>query len=216
MGMGIFSGSCRINFARVRQQRAIYLFVFLAAGILLGGCESPAERAIGHLAKAEKLYAEGDLVKAEIEVKNTLQISAKNPEARFLLAQISEAKRDFPAMAQNLRIAIESKPEFYDARVKLGTVYVMGGALEQAQEQAEYLSAKDLNRADVFILNARIAAANGDIEAARTELEAALALEPDNIQALGLLASVAATTDLEGVLALIDQGISIAEDDRPL
>ena len=204
------------NFVRLRQKHAIFLLAILGAVFFVGGCESPTEKAIGYLAKAEELYAEGDLVKAEIEVKNTLQISPKNPEARFLMAKISESRNNFPEMAQNLRVAIESNPDLYEARVKLGTLYVMGGMLEEAQDQAEYMSAKNLRRADVHILNARIAAANGNVETARTELETALALEPDNIQALGLLASVAATTDLDGALALIDQGISIAEDDRQL
>jgi tetratricopeptide (TPR) repeat protein len=217
MEMGLCSFSKRIGLLNLNWRKAFLLLVFICAGFLLAACESPAEKASGYLVKAEKYYADGDLVKAEIEVKNTLQISAKNPEARFLLARIAESRGDFPVMAQNLRIAIESKPDFVEARVKLGTLYVMGNALELAEEQTAYLnSSSNEDRADVRILNARVFAAKGDLEAARIELEAALKIEPDNVQALGLLASVAATTDLEGALALIDQGINVADDDRPL
>ncbi len=192
------------------------LLMLVGLGILLGACESPTEKAFGYLAKAQELYVEGDLVKAEIEVKNTLQILPKNPEARFLLARIAESRGDFAEMAQNLRIAVDANPDFIEARVKLGTLYVMGGALDLAEEQATYLRDSNADRADVRILNARILAAKGDLEAARVELELALEMEPDNIQALGLLASVAATTDLDSALLLIDQGIRVAEDDRPL
>jgi tetratricopeptide (TPR) repeat protein len=216
MKMGIFGVSKITSFFNLVRQQIVMLLVFVCAGFLLGACESPAEKASGYLVKAESYFAEGDLVKAEIEVKNTLQISAKDPEARFLLARIAESRGEFPEMAQNLRIAIESKPDFIEARVKLGTLYVMGNALELAEEQAAYLADSGAGSADVRILNARIFAAKGDLESARTELEAALKIEPDNVQALGLLASVAATTDLEGALVLIDQGISVAEDDRPL
>lgn len=206
----------KIDFSGFRKKSSIFFLIILGASFFLGGCESPAEKANGYLGKAEELYADGDFVKAEIEVKNTLQIQPKNPEARLLMARIAESRNDFPEMAQNLRVAIEENPDLYEARVKLGTLFVLGGMLEDAEKQAEYMSAKKLKRADVLVLNARIFAAKGELEAAGTELKAALALEPDNIQALGLLASVAATTDLDGALALIDQGISIAEDDRQL
>jgi tetratricopeptide (TPR) repeat protein len=205
-----------VNFLKSSVRQSFLVLVLACTGVLLGACESPAEKADGYLIKARDYYAAGDLIKAEIEVKNTLQISAKNPEARYLLAQISESRANFPEMAQNLRIAIESKPDFIDARVKLGTLYVMGRAVELAEEQVEYLATTDTGRADVRILNARVYAAKGDLESAQTELEAALEIEPDNVQALGLLASIAATTDLEGALALVDKGISVSDDSQPL
>lgn len=196
--------------------RRVVVIVLLAASLMLGACESPTEKAAGYLVQAQAYFDEGDLVKAEIEVKNTLQIQPKNPEARMLLAMIAESRADFPEMAQNLRIAIESKPEFVEARIKLGTLYALGGATELAETEAAYLDANGFDNADVRILNARIKAANGDLEGGREELEKALEMEPDNAQALGLLASVAATTDLEGALDLIDRGIAVADDDKPL
>jgi tetratricopeptide (TPR) repeat protein len=201
-----------------REGRARHLLaaMLLVSSLLIGACESPTEKAASYLAQAQEHYEEGDLVKAEIEVKNTLQIQPKNPEARMLLARIAESRADFSEMAQNLRIAIESKPDFVEARVKLGTLYALGGAIELAEAEAVYLSTNGYDTAETRILNARVYAAKGDLEAGRAELEKALEMEPDNPQALGLLASVAASTDLEGALALIDQGIAVAEDDKPL
>lgn len=192
------------------------LTVILTAGLFIAACESPEERAAGYLTSAQQLYDEGDLVKAEIELRNTLQIQPKNPDARYLLSQIAESRGDFQEMAQNLRIAIESRPEFTEARVKLATLYVLGGATDLAEEQATVMTEQGVTAADLNILNARISAANGDLETARAELETALDKEPDNVQALGLLASVAANTDMDRALQLVDQGISVAEDDKPL
>jgi len=182
----------------------------------LSACESPEERATQYLASAEQLFEEGDIIKAEIEVKNALQIWPKNPQGRFLLARIHESRGEFQDMAANLRISVESDPEFAEARVKLATVYVLAGALDLAVEQADQLSGPARDRADAKILFARIAASKGDLEGARVQLEGALEAEPSNMQALGLLASVSAATDLPGALALIDKGIEGAEDDRPL
>jgi tetratricopeptide (TPR) repeat protein len=190
--------------------------LLIVAAVFLAACESPKERAFGYYDKAEAYFDAGDLVKAEIEVKNTLQILPKYPPARYLLANIAEARGDFPEMAQNLRIAVQADNEFVDARVKLGTLYIMGGAVDLAQEQQEYFVANNIDTAAVRILNARIVAAAGDLEAARLELDAALEMEPDNSQALGLLASIAASTDLDSALELIDQGIASSDDDQSL
>jgi Flp pilus assembly protein TadD len=182
----------------------------------LGACQSPEDRAAGYLASAEAHFAEGDLVKAEIEVKNALQIWPKNPKGRFLLANINESRREFQDMASNLRIAVEADPDFVEARIKLGVLYALAGERELAEEQAKLVKGADRDRVDARLLFARVAAAGGDLETARVELEAAVRKEPTNEQALGLLASVAATTDLPAALALIDKGIAQADDKRAL
>jgi tetratricopeptide (TPR) repeat protein len=185
-------------------------------GSVLIACESPDERAAGHLASAHAFYDEGDLVKAELEVKNALQIKPANSRARFFLANINESRREYQEMASNLRIAIESDPDYGEARIKLGMLYALGGALDLAEEQAQALVPPDSESAGAQILNARIVAAKGDLPAAKSYLEEALRLEPANMQALGLLASVSASTDLDGALELVASGIAQAEDDRPL
>jgi tetratricopeptide (TPR) repeat protein len=184
--------------------------------LLLSACESPAERASGYLESAENLFEKGDIMKAEIDVKNALQIQPKNANARFLLARINEARQEFQDMASNLRAAVDADPEFAEARIKLGSLYAMAGAMELAEEQAGLLADVDRERVDAKIFLAQISAAKGDLEQARLNLEEALAKEPANMQALGLLASISAATDLTGALELLDDGIAIAEDDRPL
>ncbi|MGI9315876.1 MAG: tetratricopeptide repeat protein, partial [bacterium] len=190
--------------------------LIVTAAIFLAACESPTERAFGYYDEAEVYFEEGDLVKAEIEVKNTLQILPKYPPARLLLAKIAEARGDFPEMAQNLRIAIEADVDFQEARLKLGTLYVMGGAGDLAQEQYDWFVEQNIDTAEIRILHARLLAGNGELEMAREELDAALKMEPDNSQALGLLASVAASTDLDSALELIERGIASSDDERPL
>jgi len=145
-----------------------------------------------------------------------LQIQPKNSRARYLLAEINEQRREYQDMASNLRAALEDNPDFPEARIKLGKLYAMAGALELAEEQTALLSDSDRELAEAKILQARIVAAKGDLEAAAVYLQEALLLEPANIEALGLLASVSATTDLDGALRLIEQGIASADDARPL
>jgi tetratricopeptide (TPR) repeat protein len=193
------------------------LFVFLSiAAVLISGCESPEEKVASYLASAQELYDQEDFLKAELEAKNALQIQPKNAAANFLLAEISETRQDFPQMAASLRAAIESKPDFTEARVKLATLYALGGAGDRAQEQLDDLKALNIDTAPVKVLAARLLAMDGDLESARMQLEAALDQDPSNSQALGLLASIAATKDLDAALELIERGIEVTDNARPL
>jgi tetratricopeptide (TPR) repeat protein len=211
---------------RKKTMRTAYIFsrltsriipaTLLLALIALAGCESPEQKVAGFLESARELYAEEELIKAELEVKNALQIQPKNAEANYLLAEISESRQDFPQMAAALRATIDSDPQYVDARVKLGTLYTLAGSTEAAQEQYDALLEMGADSAPVKVLGARLIAFAGDLETARVMLEEALAQDPTNIQALGLLASIAATEDIDSALALLDEGIRSSETTRPL
>lgn len=204
---------------RIREsgvQSGLIVLSLIASAVFLGACESPEERVAGYIALAQQHISEKDFVKAEVDLKNALQIAPKNPEARVLLAEINESRGEFQDMASNLRVALDADPGLAEARIKLGVLYTMAGEVKLAEEQAKLLPEADRQSVDAKLLLARIAAAKGDLELAKTELESALKKEPANEQVLGLLASVSAATDLPGALALIDKGIAQAEDKRVL
>ncbi|MDP6694788.1 MAG: tetratricopeptide repeat protein [Gammaproteobacteria bacterium] len=192
------------------------LLVGICAAALLAGCESSAERAAGYLAKAEQFYEDKNFVKAELEVRNALQIEPKNADARFLLAQIAESRQDYAEMATQLRAAVESRPDFLEARLKLGTLYVLGQAIGPAEDQLAVAANQAPDDPGVRVLRAGLLAAKGELEAASTELKAALEQDPGNTQALGPLASVVAVDDPEAALVLVDRGIASSDDDSPL
>ena len=193
-----------------------FKLLLLVLALVMVGCESPEDKVAGYVAAAEEFFEAEDLTKAELEVKNALQIQPKNAQANFLLAKISESRQNFPQMAASLRAAIESDPEFVEARVKLGTLYVLGGAVDEAKEQLDALNAAGVNTPLVKVFNARMQAVDGNLEGAQNLLEEALQEEPSNIQALGLLASITATEDLDSALDLIARGIAVTDNSRPL
>jgi len=186
------------------------------ACILLAACESPEERAQGYVEQAETLLAEDNLIKAELEAKNALQIQPKNADARMVLAQIAETRGDIGELAGHLRAAVEARPDYLEPRLKLGTLFALSGMLEEAE--AELQAARELapDAAGVHILRARLLAAKGDLEAASTQLQAALAQDPDNVEAVGLFANVTATTDVNAALAMVDKAMQAQEDPRAL
>ncbi|MCX5682969.1 MAG: hypothetical protein NT049_04715, partial [Planctomycetota bacterium] len=104
------------NSNRRRVPAALLLCLF--AG--LAGCDSPQEKAADFFQKAEQFYADGDLVRAKLQLRNTLQVDPKNARALYLLALVNEREEDYPMVLANLQMAVEADPRYVDARVKLG------------------------------------------------------------------------------------------------
>jgi len=205
-----------INNAACLIPQRFLLAALLVLAVALVACESPEDRAQNYVAKADQFLADGNLVKAEIEAKNALQIEPQNAEARYALARVAEGRSDFGDMAANLRAAVEFRPEFLEARLKLGTIYALGGATELAEEQLAAVEKFAAEDSGTRLLRARLMAARGDLEGARKELEAVVELQPDNNEALGLFANVTAASDVDAAIAIVDGAIAKATDNRLL
>ncbi|NNF67528.1 MAG: hypothetical protein HKM98_08470, partial [Gammaproteobacteria bacterium] len=92
-------------------------------------CSSAEERAAKYLEKANASFEAGDLVKANLDAKNTLQIEPQNAEARFLLARIAETRLisepdSWREMMGNLQRVLELQPDHIEARVKMIQLYL--------------------------------------------------------------------------------------------
>ena len=102
-------------------------------------CTSAEQRAAKYLEKAHASFEAGDLIKSELDAKNTLQIEPQNAKARFLLARIAETKLlsepdSWRNMMANLQRVIELEPDHAEARVKLIQLYLRFlGTPEKAQ-----------------------------------------------------------------------------------
>lgn len=183
---------------------------------LLVGCESPEERALAYVTEAQKLLQEDNLVKAELEAKNALQIEPKNADARLVLSRIAESRGDFSEMAGHLRSAIEARPEYLEPRLKLGTLYALSGMFDEAGAELDAAARLAPDAAGVHVLRARVMAAQGDLEGAAAELQAALEQDPNDVEAVGLFANVTAATDVNAAIAMVDQAMQAQEDPRAL
>jgi tetratricopeptide (TPR) repeat protein len=182
----------------------------------LAACGTAQDRAAKYLARAKTSYEAEDYVKAEIDLKNTLQIDPNNVEAHYLYAQVSEKEQNWANMFGHLRAVVELDPTHTDARLKLGSVYLVAGDIAQASEHAEAVLAQDPENAGGHVLRAGTLDRQGDDAAAIAEVQAVLAKDPGNVAAVTLLAKIYAETDADKALAALDEGISHSKDSATL
>ncbi len=186
--------------------RLTHILIFSCI-VILSGCGSPAERAAGYIQSAQELFDQGDYVAAKLEAQNAVQISPKNAEARYLLALIAEQQGFGREMLGHLQVAVAEAPQMVAARVKLGTLYVLGRVYELAAEQAEAAEALAPDDPDVVVLKARLALQQGDSEQGLAILGRALDLDPDHVVAIGMQASAWQENEPDRALDLLDQAI---------
>lgn len=172
------------------MQRSLFISIIISLLLALNACGSKEEREAEYYQRAEKLFAQGDYLKAKVEIKNALQINPKNVDVRYLLAQIEEKNGNWRELYQNLSLVIEQQPEHMDAQVKLGLLLLLIKKVDEAQEKAEYVLARQPDNANAHALRASVLAIQKDKQGSKAAAIKALALDPGQGEAISLLAAI--------------------------
>ncbi len=199
---------------RTTAYRHLFPWPLLAVLLIAAGCGSPQEKAARHLDSARQFYEAGDLVRAKLELRTTLQIDPRSASALYLMALINERDEDYPGVLANLQMAVEADPKYVDARVKLGNYYAVGRKVAETREQADAAMALAPNSPSVRLLNAWAFYIAGERDKARDEARNALLLDPKRRDGVTLVASLYAEEGrFEEALVVIDEGIKVASRD---
>lgn len=154
---------------------------------LVMSCGGSKDREQQYLEKAKKYVQEENQEKARVELKNVLQINPKNIEAIYLMAQLAEKDRDWPKMYAYLMSAVAEKPDYLDAQVKLGGLFLLSGEIDKASEKVEFVLSKETGNTKAMILKAAIFLRKSEPSQAEDLLQKVLASEPGNLDATYLL-----------------------------
>lgn len=188
--------SSGISNMKIRQiVRATLLLATL--GVALAGCSGSEERKAAYLEHGKQLFAQGNYVKAQLELKNALQIDPKIAEAHFLLGEIAEQKQDWRNAFGQYKAATDLKPDYHDAQVKLGRIYLLGGDDAQAMDIAEAILKANAADVDGRLLKALVFGKRNDTQSAIDLVKPIVTADAGNVEAVLTLATLYVRTQKE-------------------
>jgi tetratricopeptide (TPR) repeat protein len=188
--------------------------LLVLAVLQVAACGSPEDRAQSYYEHGMKLFLEHENAKAAIELRNAVRLKKDMIGAWRALAEIDEINRNWPGVVTEMRTIVELAPNDFSARLKLGKLLLLAGASNEALRLANAGIEVDNRNADVHALKAVISFKLDDRAGAAREAQTALDLDPNNADALMVLAvDRLAGGDAKGALALLeDKSVAKARD----
>ena len=177
----------------------------IAGAMQLACCGSSAERAQGYYDNGVKLLAKHENQKAAIEFKNAIDLKRDMIPAWRGLAQIEEANHHWDALVPILQTIVQLDPHDVKTKLKLARLLLAGGATDRALALVNGADPEAAADADMTALRAAIFYKLKDSDRALHEAQAALALEPGNIDAIIVVAAIRLDSgDAKGALQILD------------
>ena len=199
-------------FPVISQSSRRLALLFLLA-ISVSACSSKAEQAQSYYEHGEKLLAEKNPQGAALEFKNAIRLQDKFLPAYRGLAGIDEANHNWSELVPTLRRIVELDPKDIDTKLKLARLMLYGNATDQALKLVNEIDAT--NNANVLALRAAISFKLKDIPSALRDAQAALKIDPKNVDATMILAADRLQNgDAKGALQIING--NVAADDKNL
>ena len=176
--------------------------------LVLIGCSSPEQRAEAHYQSGNELVAKGEFVRAGLEFRNAIKYNEKMSGAWYGLSLVEEKAGNIRAVIGALQRVVELDPQQVDAKVKLATYFLALGDTDQALIHANAANELRKNDSTVLALRAAVLFRLNDRDGSKAEAEKALAVNPDNPDAHGILAAVELTNgNNAAAMQFVDRGL---------
>jgi tetratricopeptide (TPR) repeat protein len=161
--------------ARVRLLRGATLLLIMVLALAAGCSRSPEARKARHLERGDRYVKAEKYRDAIIEYRNVLRIESANAVA---IRQLGLAHFQLGEMGQAFRFLLraqELEPDQVEVRLKLASIYLLGGRPDEARAQAEAVLERQPKHLEALALAAGAAITPEAVQAAIGRLEAARA-----------------------------------------
>jgi tetratricopeptide (TPR) repeat protein len=176
--------------------------------LALAACQNDQDQAKESLSRGKELLAKGDYASAELELKSAIQGDSNLADSYYTMALLNEQNRNYQAMRENLRQAINLAPDNTDARLKLGKVLLLFNDLEGAANEVDFVLNKLPENSSVLSLKAAVLIRQKKQAEALPIIDAILKKDPKNTDAISLKASVyMENEDFDEALSLLEPAI---------
>ena len=187
-------------------------FVLRATLILaligMTACSSPEDKANKFYENGILLLEKNELIKADVEFRNALQLNPKMSKAIWGQVTIAEKKGNYSKQYKLLNTFLSHEPEHIEALVKVGRILLAAGQIDKALEKSDLLMTINNEEASVVSLRAAIMLKLGDTAAAIKLAKKVLASDSHNLDALLVLATERlAAGDAKKALGYIERGL---------
>ena len=183
--------------------------LLLCASIL--ACTSPDEKAADYILSADSYFKQNELVKAEIEYRNALQINQNLPAAWYGLARIYERSQDWRQAYRVLNRIRELSPGHVEGRIMLGQILLASNQLDQALLDASEILELAPDSSSAHALMAAVQYRLDNHVGAMEAVDRALAIDPGNHEALLVRARVLIDEGRhDEVMALVSKALETA------
>ncbi len=178
---------------------------------VLSACGGKEKRLSEHLSKGREFFDQGLYEKAQVELKNVLQIDPKVAEPYYLFGKIEERQKNLQKAFGYYLKAVELDPANEGARAKLGSFYLFSGDSANAKQQADAILSADAADPDGLVLKASIQAREKDVPGAIAIAEQVVASHPAHTDARALLAAlVTSQGDRARARQVLSEGVAAA------
>ena len=165
----------QVHIARVSAM----LVVSLALAFTAGCHRDPNVRKQKYLESGKRYEANGKYKEAAIQFSNALKIDKFFAPAYYELAKTDLQMGSAQPAYQNLMATVDLDPKNIDARITLGNMLLAGRATDRAEDQAKAVLAINPNNPDAYALLAGVAQKKGNNAEARTDMQRAIAIDPN-------------------------------------
>jgi len=152
--------------------RGIAVLLTMALALTAGCTRSPEAKKARYLERGDRYFRQSQYREAILEYRNALRIEGTDPHATRQIGlayyQNGELSQAFPYLLK----AQEREPDNFDVRLKLGTIYLLGGRSEEAASEAEVTLRKEPTNLPALTLLAGAAKTPQQVDATIHRLEA--------------------------------------------
>ncbi|MEW5802598.1 MAG: tetratricopeptide repeat protein [bacterium] len=140
----------------ISKKKIVYIVIVLFMGIWITQCSSPKDMKEKYYQRGIQLMEKSDYTKAKLEFKNALKVDPKFDKGYYNLASCEFQLKDLNKAFVMASKAIELNPDYLEAQILLGRIYLLAKKWDEAKERVELVLQKEPSNSEALLLKSSL------------------------------------------------------------